>query len=151
MQWYSQPGCYHTGVSPRGLVRWTWIPVVLVVLYSGWILYSRRADNLRIAEEAEQRRAEQDRKILDKLGSGQLKVLMFYANPPVIRRGDRALLCYGVANAKTVRIEPEVDGVGPAISRCVEVVPVKTTSYKLIATDEAGGEQVSSVEIRVGS
>ena len=137
-------------MSAKQIVKWAWIPVVLAFLYAGWVLYSRQADNRRIAREAEVKRAEQDQKILDKLGGGELKVLMFYANPPVIQRGDRALLCYGVSNAKSVRIEPAVDGVGPSLSRCVEVKPAGDTKYTLIATDESGREEKSELEVKIG-
>src|SRR5688572_29998318 len=108
-------------MTAKQIVRWAWIPVLLVFGYSGWILYSRRTDNARILGEAEQQRARTGGEVVDKLGGGKLKMLMFYANPPVVAKGDRTLLCYGVAGAKSVRIEPDVEGLGPALSRCVEV------------------------------
>ena len=66
------------------IVRWAWIPVLLVFVYSGWILYSRRTDNARIAEAAERQRAIADGEVVDRLGGGKLKILMFYANPPIV-------------------------------------------------------------------
>lgn len=136
-------------MSGKQIIRWFWIPVVLVFLYAGWVMYSRWAGNRDIAAEAEQKRAEQDQKILDKLGAGNLKILMFYANPPAIQRGATMLLCYGVSNAKSVRIEPSVEGVGPALSRCVEAKPTTNTTYTLIAQDEAGVETKSTVDVQV--
>ena len=136
-------------MSAKEIVRWTWIPVLLVFAYSGWVLYSRRADNERIAREQEQKQAAADRQVLEKLGSGSLKVLMLYANPPVIRRGEKALLCYGVANATSVRFEPPVDGAGPSLSRCLETHPTKTASYTLIAEDAAKSVEKSTVTVRV--
>ena len=106
-------------MSGKELVRWTWIPVVIAFTYAAWVLYSRQAENERIEEKAVHERAAEDQKVLEKLGSGRLKILMFYANPPVVSRGEKTLLCYGVSNATAVRIEPNVEGVGPAISRCV--------------------------------
>jgi hypothetical protein len=136
-------------VSAKQIVRWTWLPVLLVFVYSGWVLYSRRTDNARIAEEAERKRIVAEGEVVEKLGGGNLKMLMFYANPPIIKSGEKTLLCYGVAGAKSVRIEPNVDGVGPSLSRCVEASPKQTTTYTLIAADTAGVEQKSEIEVRV--
>jgi hypothetical protein len=136
-------------MSAKEIVRWTWIPVLLVFTYSGWVLYSRKSENERIAREVEQKQAAADRQVLEKLGSGSLKVLMLYANPPVIRRGQKALLCYGVANATSVRFEPPVDGAGPSLSRCLETHPTKTASYTLIAEDAAKSVEKSTVTVRV--
>jgi hypothetical protein len=136
-------------MSAKEIVRWTWIPVLLVFAYSGWVLYSRRTDTERIAREHEQKQAAADRQVLEKLGSGTLKVLMLYANPPVIRRGEKTLLCYGVVNATSVRFEPPVDGAGPSLSRCLETHPAKTASYTLIAEDAAKSVEKSTVTVRV--
>jgi hypothetical protein len=136
-------------MSAKEIVRWTWIPVLLVFTYSGWVLYSRKSENERIAREVEQKQAAADRQVLEKLGSGSLKVLMLYANPPVIRRGQKVLLCYGVANATSVRFEPPVDGAGPSLSRCLETHPTKTASYTLIAEDAAKSVEKSTVTVRV--
>lgn len=136
-------------MSAKEIVRWTWIPVVLVFAYSGWVLYSRKIDSERIAREHEQKEAAATRQVLEKLGSGSLKILMLYANPPAIRRGEKVLLCYGVANATSVRFEPPVDGAGPSLSRCIETHPTKTTSYTLIAEDAAKSTEKSTVSVRV--
>ena len=58
-------------------------------------LYQRKADNERVAAEAERQRAEADEKIIEKLGSGRLKILMFYANPPVVGSGERPAVLRG--------------------------------------------------------
>jgi hypothetical protein len=136
-------------MSAKEIVQWTWIPVLLVFTYSGWVLYSRKTDNERIARAQEQQQAAADRQVLEKLGSGSLKVLMLYANPPVVRRGQKVLLCYGVANATSVRFEPPVDGAGPSLSRCLETHPTKTASYTLIAEDAAKSVEKSTVTVRV--
>jgi hypothetical protein len=133
----------------RKVLRWGWIPVIAAFLYSGWVLYRRGAENRQIDATHEQRRAEQDAEILEKLGGGELKVVTFYANPPVLRRGQRGLLCYGVVNAKTVATEPPIPDLGPALSRCVEASPAQTTTYTLTAEDEKGNKVSSSAIIRV--
>lgn len=130
-------------------IRWLWIPVLLVCCYTGWVFYSRQSGNRAAEEEVQQKRAESDRQLLEKLGGSDLKILMFYANPPVVRRGQPGLLCYGVSNSKSVRMEPSVDGVGPAISRCVEIRPAASTEYKIIATDDKGREVSQSLQVQV--
>jgi hypothetical protein len=136
-------------MTARQVAKWTWIPVILVFAYSGWVLYNRRAENARIEESRQKAKAKADLEIVEKLGGERLKILMFYANPPVVGRGERGLLCYGVSNAKTVRIEPAVEGVGPTLSRCVEIHPKEQTTYTLIAADEKGREEKSTVEVRI--
>jgi hypothetical protein len=136
-------------VSAKQAVKYSWIVVLIVCAYSGWIIYRRNAENEEIARAQERKRIEADQKILDKLGSGQLKVLMLYANPPAVKPGGKGLLCYGVSNAKSVRFEPAVDGVGPALSRCVEIQPKAATTYTLIALDEKGREARESVVVRM--
>jgi len=133
----------------KKILRWMWIPVVLAFGYSGWVVYERRASSREIAEEAERKHVEADRQVIEKLGSGQLKILMFYANPPVVKRGEKGLLCYGVSNAASVRIEPNLPGVGPALSRCVEAEPKTNTEYTLVAKGSDGSEVSGKVEVVV--
>jgi len=122
---------------------------LLAVAYAGWVIYSRSSENRELEKAAEQKQGEADAKVLEKLGGSSLKILMFYANPPVVRKGGHGLLCYGVSNAKRVQIEPGVEGTGPSISRCVEVRPSKDTEYTLKASDDKGGEASQSVTVRV--
>ncbi|MEP7364522.1 MAG: hypothetical protein ABI972_14800 [Acidobacteriota bacterium] len=79
----------------------------------------------------------------------ELKVLNFLASPGVIRRGQKTLLCYGVLNAKSVRIEPHVDDLKPSLSRCLEVRPQHTTEYKLEASGKGGKVVRASLVIEV--
>jgi len=72
------------------------------------------------------------------LGGGQLKILNFYASPATIRRGERASICYGVFGAKSVRIEPPVESLHPAVSYCWQVSPSRSTEYTLVAEDGSG-------------
>ena len=71
-----------------------------------------------------------------------VKILHFYASPSVVERGGRPLVCYGVENARAVRIEPPVETLRPAFNRCFHVSPERDTTYTLIAED-GGGNTVS--------
>jgi hypothetical protein len=78
-----------------------------------------------------------------------VQILNFYASPGTIVEGEAAILCYGVANAKKVRIDPPVDRVWPALTRCVEVSPVSDTRYTLFAEDEQGQQVTESFLLTV--
>jgi hypothetical protein len=58
-------------------------------------------------------------------------------------------MCYGVANATKVSVEPPVDGVWPSVARCLNVTPRKTTTYKLAASDAAGHQATETVTVEV--
>lgn len=115
--------------------------VVIGLAYNGWTLWSRRVDTGRIERAARDEEARRAAAVVRMTGGSQLKILSFY--------GSRNLLCYGVANAKTVRIEPLAEDIKPALSRCLEVHPEKDTEYKLVAEDAAGQRVEQSFMLRV--
>jgi hypothetical protein len=78
-----------------------------------------------------------------------VKISQFYASPAAPAKGEKTLLCYGVENAAEVRIDPPVDRVWPAASHCLEIKPMKTTTYTLTAL--RGSETVSkSITVEIG-
>jgi hypothetical protein len=116
----------------------------------GWVLFARGSATPSI--EAARPAAATTQKPTDAnafYGNGSLKVLSFYANPVEVKRGSRALVCYGVSNASSVRIEPAVGETWPSTSRCLEVTASKDTDYKLTATDSAGHQEIRSVTLHV--
>lgn len=80
---------------------------------------------------------------------GPVKILQFYANVSSLVTGEKALLCYGVENAKAVRIVPGMDGVYPALSRCVEIGPEHTTHYTIMAEGFDGRVTTRSFTLNV--
>jgi hypothetical protein len=62
-----------------------------------------------------------------------VRILRFYASPSNPFKGEKTLLCYSVENAQQVTLDPPVDRVWPAFSRCVEATPAKSTTYTLTA------------------
>lgn len=80
-------------------------------------------------------RRPEPRAIIRPLGmrSGPVRILNFYASVGAVTAGEKALLCYGVENAKSVRISPTIQGVYPSPNRCVEIVPERTTHYMILA------------------
>lgn len=55
------------------------------------------------------------------MGGDELKILSFAASTGIIHPGGSATICHGVNEAKTVRIEPPVENVYPALTHCLEV------------------------------
>jgi hypothetical protein len=78
-----------------------------------------------------------------------VRILQFYASVGMLMAGQTARLCYGVENAKTVTISPSIDGVYPALSRCVEIVPQHTTHYMIMAEGYDGRVATQSFTLAV--
>ncbi len=127
--------------------------VAIGALVVGWILFSRWLENGDLDRHAKevglQKQQEQDRVALEQFGGQELAIQNFYASPGVIRRGESVQLCYGVANAKTVKLEPQPHPVWPSYSRCVDVTPAKSTTYTLTIADAAGHTRTQSLEVKV--
>ena len=136
-------------MKAKRILRWTWLLTAVVAVYTAVVMGLRWQGNREWEAETRQREADADRKIVERYGSGELKVLMFYANPASVRAGGKTLLCYGVSNARSVVIEPAVKDVSPSISRCVETNPSADTQYQLIATGASGEQASASVNVRV--
>lgn len=78
-----------------------------------------------------------------------VKIQQFYATPGVVQRGDPSLICYGVEDARAVSIEPAVEQLKPALTRCFQVSPRVTTEYRLTAEGFDGKKVFSSLSIVV--
>ena len=126
--------------------------ILVVAAYVGWILLSRHQENRAYEQRAEQAQAqkqrESDQAAIEQLGGSDLAIQMLYATPS-IRRGETAQICYGVANAKTVTLEPQSGKVWPSHNLCVDVKPLKSTAYTLVATAADGKNVSQQVTIEV--
>jgi hypothetical protein len=80
---------------------------------------------------------------------GPVRILQFYANVGTIKAGEKAQLCYGVENARSVLISPPVAGTAPVSKRCVEIVPLHTTHYTILAEGFDGRVVVKSFTLAV--
>jgi hypothetical protein len=129
------------------------IGFLIVLLYVGWVFFSRWHENRGIERAAAEKQAaiqqQQDRTTVEEMNGKELAIQNFYGSPGVVKKGESVQLCYGVANAKTVTLVPQDNPVWPSYSRCVDVKPVKTTTYTLTATDANGKSVTSTVEIKV--
>ncbi len=127
--------------------------LAIVALVIGWTLFSRWQENKQIDRQSlaakREKQKEDDRAALDQFGGKELDIQSFYASPGAVHPGETVQLCYGVANAKTVKLEPQPHPVWPSYSRCVDVAPTKTTTYTLTVEDAAGNTKTQTVEVKV--
>jgi hypothetical protein len=120
---------------------------VVYVMFSRW--QERRSIDRQAREQRAEKQREEDRIALEQLGGKDFAILSFYASPTVIRRGESAQLCYGVSNAKSVKLEPQPQPVWPSAAHCVDVSPTKSMTYTLTAVDAAGATKSQTVELKV--
>ena len=121
--------------------------LLAVLLYDAWVFYSRRQASHEAQQQRSQKEAADAKRTLELLG--HLKIQNFYASPPVIEHGRSTRLCYSVVDAKTLRVDPPVGDVYPALSHCVEISPQRDTEYTLTATDEAGHSISEKAAVKV--
>ena len=125
------------------------VAVLAAVGFDGWVFYSRWRESREAERMGQVRDAQDARRTIDMLGGGELKILNFYANPTAIRRGEHANVCYGVYGAKSVRIEPPVEALHPAVAHCLQVSPSRSTEYKLVAEDASGHTAIQRFVLQV--
>ncbi len=133
----------------RKVLPFTALAVLIAALYVGWTFYSRANDARRAEQQVKDKQIADAQHTVDVLGGRNLKILMFYAMPGAIRRGGHANVCFGVNEAKSVRLDPPVEELHPAMSHCFQVSPAKTTEYKLTAEDGKGHSVSQSFELQV--
>jgi hypothetical protein len=143
--------------GPRSVFRnplvYTTTLLVIGALYAGGVLFFRWENNRdadrRAAEENAQQKAVSAQRAYDSLGGSQFAILNFYATPSSIHPGEATQLCYGVSNAKEVKLDPPVASVWPSATRCVPASPRKETTYTLTAVDAQGNTKTATVKVQV--
>ena len=144
---YSREEGNPTTAQIRRVLPFVSIALFVVLAYDVWVFYSRWDRGRRVAEQRAEKEAADAKRTLELIG--QFKILNFYSVPGVVKRGKQANLCYSVVGAKTVRLEPAVKPLYPALSYCLQVSPQKDTEYRLIAEDGAGHTAAQSLVIKV--
>lgn len=120
------------------------IPVYLrlaalaVVFYLAWVFFGRYVENRARMPGKARESAAGDAAFERIYGGTEVRILQFYAPSGTVIEGSRSVVCYGVVNARAVRIEPAVDGVSPSLNRCVAVAPEEDTRYTLTAEGSDG-------------
>jgi hypothetical protein len=127
--------------------------VALILLYTAYTFWSRWQENQDLAakQKAAQTAAQREdaERTYETLGGSDFKIVSFYATPGVIHRGDTVEMCYGVSNAKSVKLDPPEASVWPSHDRCMQVSPKKTTTYTLTADDGKGNAKTATLTIEV--
>jgi hypothetical protein len=82
---------------------------------------------------------------------GRVRILQFRASVGALIKGQKAQLCYGVENARAVRIAPVNELVYPSPNRCMEIGPRHTTYYTLMALGYDGSVATRSLTLAVQS
>jgi hypothetical protein len=142
--------------KPR-TVRTMWMVfgalVAIVLLYMAYTFWSRWQENQDLAAKQKAAQATEQRdeaeKTYDTLGGSEFKIISFYASPGVIHRGDAVDMCYGVSNAKSVKLDPPEANVWPSNDRCMQISPKKTTTYTFTADDGKGNTKTATLTIEV--
>jgi hypothetical protein len=122
------------------------IVLAVVLAQLAWTWLQRHDANLRIRRVLEGRSAPAKAVEPD---NGAVKIVQFYARAAEIVDGDRDVICYGVRNARDVRLEPPVENLSPALVRCFWVDPRQDTRYKLLAEGYDGATDEAAFEIKV--
>jgi hypothetical protein len=113
------------------------VVTALAVTYVAWVFVSRTAGTRRWTREHTPPTAANA--AFDRIyGGTDVRILQFYARESSITEGGKSVICYGVVNAKSVRMEPPLSGISPALNRCVEAAPARNTRYTLIAEGQDG-------------
>lgn len=80
---------------------------------------------------------------------GKVRILQFRTSVGALTAGEKAELCYGVANARSVRIAPMAAHIYPSSNRCLEIGPRHTTHYTLMAIGYDGSVATRSLTLAV--
>ncbi|BDC50072.1 hypothetical protein F183_A23880 [Bryobacterales bacterium F-183] len=78
-------------------------------------------------------------------------ITQFYSDPSVTHAGAGPVnLCYGTESATEVTLDPPVERLWPAMTRCFGVKPSATTTYTLTARNAAGTSVSQKTMVQVG-
>ncbi len=83
--------------------------------------YVRRQQNREIelqraADAAAAKERTDDALTVEQLGGSEFQDPEFLRYAPVVHAGEAVQLCYGVSNAKTVKLEPQTNPVWPSVA-----------------------------------
>jgi hypothetical protein len=132
------------------VLPYTTVALIIAALYVAWTFYSRYESNKKAQAEIEAKKTEADKRVAEQIfGSGEVKFTTFGATSAVLRHGESTQLCYGVVNAKTVKLDPPVEEAKPTYHHCLDVTPEKTTTYTITAEDAKGNRKSESITVQV--
>lgn len=144
------PGSPEPRSALRSILPYTTVAVLIAALYVAWTFWSRHEAAVAAAEAAQQQKAQAEKDVYDQISQhGELTFTTFEAAKGLLARGDTTQLCYGVVNAKTVKLDPPVEDLKPSFRHCLDISPKRTTTYTITADDGAGHSKTASLTVRV--
>jgi hypothetical protein len=120
----------------RILIRLGLVMAGAATLYLGWVL----ADRLIASRRAERSAGRP---------TGEVRITHFSASAGDLVEGEKATLCYGVVNARSVRMEPHVEDLAPSPNWCLPIAPRTDTRYTLTAEGLDGRRVTESFLVEV--
>jgi hypothetical protein len=133
----------------EGVRRLLIFTMIAAVIYTGWTFLARRFPGGRWVPPADRQATAREAEFERIYGGSAVKILQFYTRDGSLTEGAGSVICYGVLNAKSVEIQPAVDGVFPALNRCVSVTPERDTRYTLTAEGNDGQKVSASFVLAV--
>ncbi|HEX4773025.1 MAG TPA: hypothetical protein VH351_19485 [Bryobacteraceae bacterium] len=134
----------------RTILPYTTAAVIIAALYVAWTFWSRYQDTKQATEAAAEKKAQAQKDVYDQISQhGELTFTTFEAADGVLKPGQTTQLCYGVVNAKTVKLDPPVENIKPSFRHCLDISPKHTTTYTITADDGAGHTKTASLTVRV--
>jgi len=134
----------------EAILPFTTVAIIMAALYVAWTFYSRYQSNKQAVERIQADREAARKRVVDQIyGSGEIRFTTFGADSGLLKPGESTELCYGVVNAKSVKLDPPVDQIKPSYHHCLEIAPKKTTTYTITADDGLGHSKSESLTIRV--
>jgi len=85
----------------------------------------------------------------DAYGGTAVKIVQFYARDGTLTEGSGTVICYGVVNARSVRLDPAIADIWPSINHCLDAAPLAATRYTLTAEGNDGRTVSASFELQV--
>lgn len=129
---------------------WSRLALGAVMVYLGWTFLSRHEADERWKQSVHpQQTSGREADFERTYGGSSLKILQFYAREGVVLEGRQTVICYGVLNARAVRIDPPIATLSPSLNHCIEAAPERATRYTLTAESAGGQSLTSSLEIEV--
>lgn len=134
----------------RKLLPLTTAGVLIAALYVAWTFYSRHQSEIAAQQAAAAKeQARRERTVSAVFGSGEILFSTFSADSGLLRPGQHTQLCYGLENAKTVKLDPPIAQIKPSYRNCLEIAPKTTTTYTITADDGKGHTKSESLTVRV--
>ena len=129
---------------------WWRVALTLAVLSTGWTFLGRYLTDARWKQRTHSAGATvRETEFERTYGGSNLRIVQFYARDGVLLEGRRTVICYGVLNARAVRLDPPIADLSPSLNRCIEAAPERDTRYTLTAESAAGQTLSASFEIAV--